>query len=136
MVYVVPAMKYAEESPIDDQQSVMEEVRVMKGSQVEDAGVIGSGRQTFVDMGTTILTMRSYVTDKPTSIDEGSQEQKRPASLQECEIFQPIQPKVRWSVSVVVYAAIVSLLFLCVAEPRSNEDRNGATLGPGYTNDH
>ena len=73
----------------------MEEV-----SKVPPEGDIvnSNGRLTFVEIGTTILTARSCNTehsDKQTSVDEGSRELNRPASLQECEIFQSIQPKVR-----------------------------------------
>lgn len=58
----------------------------------------GNGRSTFVEIGTTILAARSCNIkhlDKRTRVDGGNQDESRPSSLQECEIFQAIQPKVR-----------------------------------------
>lgn len=65
----------------------------------QEADIMNSnGRLTFVELGTTILTARSYNfehSDKRTRGDEGSRDESRLVSPQECEIFQAIQPKVR-----------------------------------------
>ncbi len=67
----------------------------------EDGIMNSSGRLTFVEIGTTILTARSCNishssgSDKRTRADEGNRDEGCPVSLQECEIFQAIQPKVR-----------------------------------------
>ena len=86
---------YVEESPVDGRQSVMEEVAKVP----QEADIMNSnGRLAFVELGTTILTARSYNiehSDKRTRGDEGSRDESRLVSLQECEIFQAIQPKVR-----------------------------------------
>ena len=86
---------YVEESPIHGDQSVMEEVAKVPQ---EDDIMNSSGRLTFVEIGTTILPARSCNikhSDKRMRADEGSRDESRPVSLQECEIFQAIQPKVR-----------------------------------------
>lgn len=73
----------------------MEEVALVPQ---EDSIMNSSGRLTFIEIGTTILTARSCNSshsDKRMRVGEASQDESRPVSLQECEIFQAIQPKVR-----------------------------------------
>ena len=69
----------------------------MKAPQEGDI-MNGSGQRIFVELGTTILTARSCNTkhsDERARVDIGNRDDSRPVSLQECEIFQAIQPKVR-----------------------------------------
>ena len=64
----------------------------------EGSTVHASDRRMFVEIGTTILTARSCdmtTAGKLSSAEGESREHSRPVSLQECEIFQPIQPQVR-----------------------------------------
>ena len=75
----------------------MEEVALVPQ---EDGIMNSSGRLMLVEIGTTILTARSCNSshsDKRTRVSEASRDESRPVSLQECEIFQAIQPKVRSS---------------------------------------
>ena len=82
----------------------------------EDDIMNSSGRLTFIEIGTTILTARSCNikhSDKRMRVDEGIRDESRPVSLQECEIFQAIQPKVRSNTCISVICCKLSIFFLC-----------------------
>ena len=120
---------YIEENPVDGRQRVMEEVALVPQ---EDSIMNSSGRLTFIEIGTTILTARSCNSshsDKRTRVGEASRDESRPVSLQECEIFQAIQPKVRSS----TLCKCNLFIFSPLIEPCSDEGRNGATVGPWYS---
>ena len=84
---------FVEETPIHDERSVMEDVPV--ATRKNGDTVNSNDRETFVEIGTTILTARSCDVVHNDELKGESREQNRPVSFQECEIFQPIQPQVR-----------------------------------------
>ena len=88
-------------------------------SMASDEGV-KEGESAFVEIGMSILTTRkSAMCDSGGSGGDGqkmmmaaSEHTQRPRSLQECEIFEPINDKVCYILSLCIFPSIS--LFKCV----------------------